>query len=127
VGNGHAAAGFSALALEVAAVDGDPASVLLAISSAGLAGLAALRAFFFFPAFFFFLADFFLPAAFFLPASFTDFFFFDDAFFFFFFFPPFFAFFFAITISFKVVEQKKPGKETPDYPTAGAGCPASAC
>ena len=99
VGNGHAAAGFSAVpALGVAAVDGDCASgVLLAIGSAVLAGLAALLAFFFFPAFFFLLADFFLLAAFFLPADFNDFvFFFDDAFFFFFFFPPFFAFFFAI-------------------------------
>ena len=98
VGNGHAAAGFSAvLAPGVAAADGVDAASVLAIGSAGLAGLAALLAFFFFPAFFFFLADFFLPAAFFLPAFFTDFFFFfDEAFFFFFFFPPFFAFFFAI-------------------------------
>jgi hypothetical protein len=85
VGNGHAAAGFSAvLAPVVAAVDG-AATRLIAIVAAGLAlGLAALLAFFFF------LADFFLPAAFFLTA------FFDDLFFFFFFFPPFFAFFFAI-------------------------------
>jgi len=85
VGNGQAAAGFSAvLALGVAAVDGG-ATRLVAIVAAGLAlGLAALLAFFFF------LADFFLPAAFFLTA------FFDDLFFFFFFFPPFFAFFFAI-------------------------------
>jgi hypothetical protein len=127
VGNGHAAAGFSAFALGVAAGDGDVSAVLLAIGSAGLAGWAATVAFFFFPAFFFFLADFFLPAAFFLPASFTDFFFFDDAFRFFFFFPPFFAFFFAISISFKVVEQKKPGRKAPDYPTAGAGFPAPAC
>ena len=97
VGNGHAAAGFSAvLAPGVAAVDG-VATEVLAIIAAGLAvGLAALIAFFFFPAFFFFLADFFFPAAFFLPAFFTDLFFFFDAFFFFFFFPPFFAFFFAI-------------------------------
>jgi hypothetical protein len=96
VGNGHAAAGFSAvLALGVAAVDGG-ATGALAVVAAGLAvGLAAFFAFFFFPAFFFFVADFFLPAAF-LPAFFTDFFFFFDAFFFFFFFPPFFAFFFAI-------------------------------
>jgi hypothetical protein len=99
VGNGHAAAGFSAvLALDVAAVDGGAAT---AVRAAGLAlGLAACFAFFFFPAFFFFLADFFLPAAFFLPAFFGAFFFeaffFVDAFFFFFFFPPFFAFFFAI-------------------------------
>jgi hypothetical protein len=85
VGNGHAAAGFSAvLAPGVAAVNG-AATLLIAIVAAGLAlGLAASLAFFFF------LADFFLPAAFFLTA------FFDDLFFFFFFFPPFFAFFFAI-------------------------------
>jgi hypothetical protein len=103
VGNGHAAAGFSAvLALGVAAVDGLNAGAVIA---AGLAlELAAFFAFFFFPAFFFFLADFFLPAAFFL--AFFDFFFFD-ALFFFFFFPPFFAFFFAMLISFKVVEQKE--------------------
>jgi hypothetical protein len=89
---------LSACALEVSAVDGDGvAGVVLAIVSAGLAVLAALLAFFFFPAFFFFLADFFLPAAFFLPAVFNDFLFFlDDAFRFFFFLPPFFAFFFAI-------------------------------
>jgi len=88
VGNGHAAAGFSAvLALEVAALGG-AAIELITIDFAGLAlGLAALLAFFFF-----------LPAAFFLPAFFGDFlfFFFFDAFFFFFFLPPFFAFFFAI-------------------------------
>ena len=54
--------------------------MLLAIGSAGLAGLAAFVAFFFFPAFFFLLADFFLPAAFLLPAVFNDFFFLDDAF-----------------------------------------------
>jgi hypothetical protein len=93
VGNGHAAAGFSAgLAPEVAAVDG----VVAAAVSAELAGGAAWIAFFFFPAFFFFLADLFFPAAFFLPATLNDFFFFLDAFFFFFFLPPFFAFFFAI-------------------------------
>jgi hypothetical protein len=92
VGNGHAAAGFSALrAPEVAAVDG-----VAAVVSAKLAGEAAGFDFFFFPAFFFFLADFFLPAAFFLPASLNDFFFFFGDFFFFFFLPPFFAFFFAI-------------------------------
>jgi hypothetical protein len=95
VGNGHAAAGFSAGRALLAAVDG-AGETLDAIVATGLAsGLAALLAFFFLPAFFFFLADFFLPAAFFLPAFFS-FFFFRDAFFFFFFFPPFFAFFFAI-------------------------------
>jgi hypothetical protein len=96
VGNGHAAAGFSAvLAPGVAAVDGGATGALVVVATGLAVGLAAFFAFFFFPAFFFFLADFFLPAAFFLPA-FTDFFFFFDAFFFFFFFPPFFAFFFAI-------------------------------
>jgi hypothetical protein len=95
VGNGHAAAGFSAvLAPDVAAGDGGTA-VLAAIVAAELASGLAACAFFFFPAFVFFLADFFLPAAFFLPALFNDFFF-RDAFFFFFFLPPFFAFFFAI-------------------------------
>src|SRR5882672_6009595 len=86
VGNGHAAAGFSAgFALVVAAVGGG-ATGALSVVAAGLAvGLAACFAFFFLPAFFFFLADFFLPAAFFFTAFF-DFFFFD-AFFFFFFFP----------------------------------------
>jgi hypothetical protein len=108
VGNGHAAAGFSACAPELSAVDGAGTSGVLAIVSAGLAVLAALLAFFFFPAFFFFLADFFLPAAFFLPAVFNDFLFFlDDAFRFFFFLPPFFAFFFAILILLQVVEQKE--------------------
>ena len=65
VGNGQAAAGFSAvLALGVAAMDG-AATRLITIGAAGLAlGLAALLAFFFF------LADFFLPAAFFLTAFF---------------------------------------------------------
>jgi hypothetical protein len=123
VGNGHAAAGFSAvLAPGVAASDGGVAGVL-AIVSAGLAwGLAAFFAFFLFPAFFFFLAGFFLPAAFFLPA-FNFFFLRDDDFFFFFFFPPFFAFFFAMLISFKVVEQKKSGRAGPDYPTAGVDGP----
>jgi hypothetical protein len=125
VGNGQAAAGFSAgLAPEVAADDGCAAG---AVVSAGLAlGRAALVAFFFFPAFFFFLADFF-AAAFFLPAFFSDFFFFPDALFFFFFFPPFFAFFFAMLISFKVVEQKKPGQKGADYPTAGVVLPPPAC
>jgi len=57
VGNGHAAAGFSAvLAPVLAAVDG--AGAALGAIVAGLAsGLAALLAFFFLPAFFFFLAD----------------------------------------------------------------------
>ena len=116
MGNGQAAAGFSAvLARGVAAMDGG-ATRLIAIGAAGLAlGLAALLAFFFF------LADFFLPAAFFLAA------FFDDHVFFFFFFPPFFAFFLAMLISFKVVEQQEPGRQGPDYPTAGGGLPPPTC
>jgi hypothetical protein len=84
VGNGHAAAGFSA-GRALGAGDGDEAVVM----SAGLAGATGL-AFFLFAAFVFFLAAFFLPAV-----RLASFFFFDD-FFFFFFFPPFFAFFFAI-------------------------------
>jgi len=108
-------------------VDGG-ATGLVAIGAAGLAlGLAALAAFFFFPAFVFFLADFFLPAAFFLPAFFNDFFFFRDAFFFFFFLPPFFAFFFAILNLLEVVEQTKPGRAGPDYPTAGGVLLLPAC
>src|SRR5437763_7402336 len=109
VGKGQAAAGFSAgRAPGVAASDG--AAGADAVGSAVLAvGVAALNAFFFFPAFFFFLADFF-AAAFLLPAFFNALFFFPDAFLFFFFFPPFFAFFFAMLYSFKVVEQKKPGR-----------------
>jgi hypothetical protein len=103
VGNGHAAAGFSAgRAPEVAAVDGDAAGVI--VVTARLAGMAAGFAFFFFPALLFFLADFFL-----LPAFNDFFFFFFDAFFFFFFLPPFFAFFFAMLNLLKVVEQTKPG------------------
>lgn len=102
VGNGQAAAGFSAVrAPEVAAEDaGATAAVIVPAELAlGLTGFA-----------FFFLADFFLrPAAFFLDDFLTAFFFFFDDFFFFFFLPPFLAFFFAITSSLLVVEQKKPG------------------
>jgi hypothetical protein len=87
VGNGHAAAGFSAL--RAPALDAGAAGAI--VVSARLAGVAAGFAFFFFPAFVFFLADFFL-----LPAVLNDFFFFFDDFFFFFFLPPFFAFFFAM-------------------------------
>jgi hypothetical protein len=98
VGNGHAAAGFSAvLAPGVAAVVGDDSGA--DVVSAGLAGVAA----FLFTAFFFFLA-----AAFFLPASLNFFFFFGDDFFFFFFLPPFLAFFFAILNLLRVVEQTSP-------------------
>jgi hypothetical protein len=94
VGNGHAAAGFSAVrALGIAAVDDGAARTdVIAELATGLAGLLAF--FFFLAAFFFFLAAFFLPGAFFLPAFFAAFFFFD-AFFFFFFLAVFFAFFFA--------------------------------
>jgi hypothetical protein len=93
VGNGHAAAGFSAVrALGVAAVDaGDAATDLInpAELALGLTGFA-----------FFFLANFFFrPAAFFLDDFLAAFFFFFDDFFFFFFLPPFFAFFFAMTSS----------------------------
>ena len=111
VGNGQAAAGFSAVcALEVTAEDdGDKAAVIVPAELAlGLTGFA-----------FFFLADFFFrPAAFFLDDFFSAFFFFFDDFFFFFFLPPFLAFFFAITSSLLVVEQEKPGHPWPDYSTA---------
>jgi hypothetical protein len=102
VGNGQAAAGFSAVrALGVAAEDaGDVAAVILPAELAvGLTSFA-----------FFFLAVFCLrPVAFFLDDFLTAFFFFFDDFFFFFFLPPFLAFFFAMTSSLLVVEQKKPG------------------
>jgi hypothetical protein len=104
VGNGHAAAGFSAvLAPVIAAVDGDAAGVVLAAELA--LGLAAAAFFFFLP--FFFAAFFFLPVTL-LVAFFLDDFFFFDAFFFFFFLPPFFAFFFAIAISLKEVAKGSP-------------------
>src|SRR4029077_5425975 len=102
VGNGHAAAGFSAvLAPEVTAADGILAGAVIAVLAWGLAGLLA--------AFFFFL-DFFFAAFFFLPATLLDAFFLDDfflpdAFFFFFFLPPFLAFFFAISISLEVAKE----------------------
>jgi len=92
VGNGQAAAGFSALrALGDPAEDaGEPAAAVVPAELAlGLTGFA-----------FFFLADFFFrPAAFFLDDFLTAFFFFFDDFFFFFFLPPFLAFFFAMTSS----------------------------
>ena len=111
VGNGHAAAGLSAvLAPGIAAVDGGttrPAVIAPAELALGLTGFA------------FFLVAFFLrPAAFFLDDFLTAFFFFFDDFFFFFFFPPFFAFFFAMTSSLQVVGQKKPSHLWPDYSTA---------
>lgn len=111
VGNGQAAAGFSAVrAPGVAAEDaGDATAVIFPAELAlGLTGFA-----------FFFLAVFrFRPAAFFLDDFLTaDFFFFDD-FFFFFFLPPFLAFFFAMTSSLLVVGQKEPGHPWPDYSTA---------
>ena len=82
VGNGHAAAGFSAvLAPGVAAVDGGVALTVVIDAAVLAIGLAD---------FFFFLAVFFfLPAAFFL-AVFLD------------------AFFFAITISLEVVAKESP-------------------
>src|ERR1700741_1983378 len=70
VGNGHAAAGFSAvLAPLVPAVDGGAAIAVAALPALGLAGFAS--------AFFFFLAGFF-----FLPATLLVAFFLDDFFFF---------------------------------------------
>ena len=101
VGNGQAAAGFSAVcAPDVAAEDdGATAAVIVPAELAlGLTGFA-----------FFFLADFFFrPAAFFLDDFLTATFFFFDDFFFFFFLPPFLAFFFAMTSSLRVVEQRSP-------------------
>jgi hypothetical protein len=116
VGNGHAAAGFSAvLALEVTMADGIADGTVIAVLALGFAG---------FPAAFFLLLDFFFAASFFLPASLLDAFFLDafflpDAFFFFFFLPPFFAFFFAMTISLEVVAKESPAAlartiQTPD-------------
>jgi hypothetical protein len=118
VGNGHAAAGFSAtLAPEVPAADGILAGAVIAVLALGLAGL--LAAFFLFA--FFFAAFFFLPATL-LVAFFLDDFFLPDAFFFFFFFlPPFFAFFFAITISLEVVAKESPAAPARTIQTPG-GC-----
>lgn len=104
VGNGHAAAGFSAvLAPEPIAADGILTLAVIAVLALGLTGLLA--------AFFFFLA-FFFAAFFFLPVTLLDAFFLDDFFlpdaFFFFFLPPFFAFFFAISISLEVVAKESP-------------------
>ena len=102
MGNGHAAAGFSAVrAPGLAAADGDAALVRAVFAGLAL-GLAALRAFFFLPAFFFFLADFFDPAAFFffLATFFFTAFFLPAAFFYFFFFAALLDFFYAIFISF---------------------------
>src|SRR6185369_6090696 len=99
VGNGHAAAGFSAvLAPEVTAADGILTGAVIAVLALGLAGLLA--------AFFFFLDFFFLP----------------DAFFFFFFLPPFLAFFFAISISLEVAKES-PAQGVRTIQTPG-GCPA---
>jgi hypothetical protein len=120
VGNGQAAAGFSAVrALEIPAEDdGDRAADVVAAELAlGLTGFA-----------FFFLADFFFrPAAFFLDDFLTTFFFFFDDFFFFFFLPPFLAFFFAMTSSLLVVEQRSPAIFWPDYSTARGACAPRAC
>jgi hypothetical protein len=120
VGNGHAAAGFSAvLAPEFAAADGTLTLAVIAVLALGLAGL---------PAAFFFFLDFFFAAFFFLPATLLDAFFLDDfflpdAFFFFFFLPPFFAFFFAITISLEVVAKESPATPARTIQAPG-GCPA---
>lgn len=119
VGNGHAAAGFSAvLAPEVTAADGSAAGAVIAVLALGLAGLLAA---FFFCFDFFFAAFFFLPATL-LDAFFLDDFFLPDAFFFFFFLPPFLAFFFAISISLEVAkESPAQGARTIQTPD---GCPA---
>lgn len=116
VGNGHAAAGFSALlAPELRVADGIATLAVIAVLALGVAGLLA--------AFFFFL-DFFFAAFFFLPATLLDAFFLDDfflpdAFFFFFFLPPFFAFFFAITISLEVVAKESPAAMARTIQTPG--------
>ena len=98
VGNGHAAAGFSAVrAPGVAAVDdGEMRTDVIDAAgwAAGLAGDAALLLLLAAV----FLPGFFLPAAFFLAVFFTALRFFFDAFFFFFFLPPFLAFFLAIAV-----------------------------
>ncbi|MGH7817506.1 MAG: hypothetical protein ACREOR_08980, partial [Candidatus Binatia bacterium] len=123
VGNGHAAAGFSAvLAPVLAAVDGSLTATVIALLALGLAGLLAAL-FLFFGFFFFFAAFFFLPATL-LDAFFLDDFFLPDDFFFFFFLPPFFfAFFFAITISLEVVAKESPAAAARTIQTPG-GCPA---
>ena len=94
VGKGQAAAGFSAVrAPGVAAVDGRTTGTG-AVGATWIAFLAG------------FLAAFFFLEAFFLVA---------------FFFAVFFAAFFlafAMTSSYQVVAQKKPGPNGPDYPTA---------
>ena len=110
VGNGHAAAGFSA-------ADGILAGAVIAVVARGLAGL--LAAFFFLDCFF--AAFFFLPATL-LDAFFLDDFFLPDAFFFFFFLPPFLAFFFAISISLEVAKES-PAQGARTIQTPG-GCPA---
>jgi hypothetical protein len=119
VGNGHAAAGFSAvLAPELTAADGIPAGAVIAVLARGLAGL--LAAFFFLD---FFAAFFFLPATL-LDAFFLDDFFLPDAFFFFFFLPPFLAFFFAITISLEEVAKESPAAPARTIQTPGEDRPA---
>jgi len=69
------------------------------------------------------LVAFFLrPAAFFLDDFLTAFFFFFDDFFFFFF-AGFLDFFLALAMVFPFwVVTKEPGRDRPDYPTAGPDC-----
>jgi hypothetical protein len=112
VGNGHAAAGFSAVLAPAA--DGTLAAAVIAVRACGLAGFAA--------ALFFFLAAFFFLPATLLDAFFLDDFFFLPDFFFFFFLPPFFAFFFfAITISLEVVAKESPALPARTIQAPGAG------
>lgn len=104
VGNGQAAAGFSAVLAPVTAADAGAMGDL--IGAAWLAaGLAGFFAFFFFFAAGFFLAAFFFffPAAFFLAVFFAAFLFFEAFFldaFFFFFFAGFLDFFLALAMVF---------------------------
>ena len=105
VGNGQAAAGFSAVRALVTAAGAGAIGVLIGAAwrAAGLAGLFAFFFFFFaagfFPAAFFF----FFPAAFFLAVFFAAFLFFEAFFldaFFFFFFAGFLDFFLALAMVF---------------------------
>ena len=113
VGNGQAAAGFSAVLTLVTAAGGGAMGTLIGAAwlAAGLAGCFAF--FFFFAAGFLAAFFFFFPAVFFLAVFFTAFLFFEAFFldaFFFFFFAGFLAFFlaFAMVISFQGSCKKSP-------------------
>jgi hypothetical protein len=98
VGNGQAAAGFSAVrALGIAALVGGVAGAVTMLAAGLATGSAGLADAFFFLGFFF-LAAFFLPAALLATFFFEDFFFLD-AFFFFFFLAAFFLPFFFVAIA----------------------------